>query len=159
MNRLQLAVTPLRILLLLMFAALVVNQVAVLPGALDDLVDSNPELAGQQWLLLVAAELALCCVQVVIACIWKLLGLVTSDRIFSERSLVWVDVIVWSIVVAWALLLVTFGSLAANLDFTGLPSALLLLLLAGGVLGLLMVVMRALLRQATTLRVEMEAVI
>ena len=38
-------------------------------------------------------------------------------------------------------------------------AVLLLLLVVGAVLGLLMVVMRALLRQATTLRTEMEAVI
>ena len=36
---------------------------------------------------------------------------------------------------------------------------LLLILVAGAVLGLLMVVMRALLRQATTLRTDMDAVI
>ena len=40
-----------------------------------------------------------------------------------------------------------------------LPALLLLLLLVGAVLGLLMVIMRALLHQATTLRADMEAVI
>ncbi len=41
----------------------------------------------------------------------------------------------------------------------GPPLVLLLVLVAGAVVGLLVVVMRALLRQATTLRTDMEAVI
>ena len=41
----------------------------------------------------------------------------------------------------------------------GAAVAMLLMLVAGAVVGLLRVVMRALLRQATTLRTEMEAVV
>jgi Protein of unknown function (DUF2975) len=44
-------------------------------------------------------------------------------------------------------------------DDPGVPLLLMLMLLGGGALGLLMLVMRALLRQATTLRTDMEAVI
>jgi Protein of unknown function (DUF2975) len=44
-------------------------------------------------------------------------------------------------------------------DDPGLPLLLFLLTIGVTVLGLLMVVMRALLRQATTLRADMEAVI
>jgi Protein of unknown function (DUF2975) len=44
-------------------------------------------------------------------------------------------------------------------DDPGLPLLLLLLSIGVTVLGLLMVVMRALLRRATTLRTDMEAVI
>lgn len=44
-------------------------------------------------------------------------------------------------------------------DDPGLPLLLFLMLVGVAVLGLLMVVMRALLRQATTLRIDMEAVI
>ena len=46
-----------------------------------------------------------------------------------------------------------------NADDPGLPLLLLLMLIGITVLGLLMVVMRALLRQATTLRTDMEAAI
>ena len=46
-----------------------------------------------------------------------------------------------------------------NADDPGLPMVLFLLVVCGAVLGLLMVVMRALLRQATTLRTDMESVI
>ena len=88
----------------------------------------------------------------------KLLTLVQHDRIFSEGSLAWVDAIVWAIAVAWALLLGVFY-FAVSWELPGLPAALLLMLVAGAVLGLLIVVMRALLRQATTLRADMDAVI
>jgi CHASE1-domain containing sensor protein len=44
-------------------------------------------------------------------------------------------------------------------DDPGLPLLLFLAVIGVAVLGLLMVVMRALLRQATTLRTDMEAVI
>ncbi|MFP5219233.1 MAG: DUF2975 domain-containing protein [Actinomycetes bacterium] len=55
-----------------------------------------------------------------------------------------------------ALLVLTFvGLLVAQA--VGLPSLLLLPLLAGAALGLLMVVLRALLLQATTLRTDMDA--
>ena len=46
-----------------------------------------------------------------------------------------------------------------NADDPGVPILLMLMLVGGAVLGLLMVVMRALLRQATALRTDMEAVI
>jgi high-affinity Fe2+/Pb2+ permease len=99
------------------------------------------------------------CIQVVIVSTWKLLTLVKNDRIFSEASLAWVDAIVWAIVAAWLVLLGVFLYVGFNADDPGLPLLLLLMLIGIAVVGLLMVVMRALLRQATTLRTDMEAVI
>ena len=99
------------------------------------------------------------CVQVVIVCTWKLLSLVKNDRIFTEASLAWVDAIVWAIAAAWVVLVGVFLYVGFNADDPGLPLLLFLLVVGVTVLGLLMVVMRALLRQATTLRTDMEAVI
>lgn len=99
------------------------------------------------------------CVQVVIVCTWKLLTLVKNDRIFSEASLGWVDAIVWAIAAAWVVLVGVFLYVGFNADDPGLPLLLFLLVTGVTALGLLMVVMRALLRQATTLRTDMEAVI
>jgi hypothetical protein len=99
------------------------------------------------------------CVQVVIVATWKLLTLVKKDRIFSEASLRWVDAIVWAILAAWVVLVVVFLYVGFNADDPGLPLLLFLTVIGVTVLGLLMVVMRALLRQATTLRTDMEAVI
>jgi Protein of unknown function (DUF2975) len=95
----------------------------------------------------------------VIVCTWQLLTLVEDDRIFSEASMAWVDAIVWAIGAAWLLLLGTLVWSVVSVGLPGPPAVLLLVLVAVAVLGLLMVVMRALLRQATTLRTDMEAVI
>src|SRR5829696_1222919 len=98
-------------------------------------------------------------IQVVIVSTWKLLTLVKNDRIFSEASLVWVNAIVWAIIAAWVVLVSGFLYVGFNADDPGLPLLLFLMVVGVSVLGLLMVVMRALLRQATTLRTDMEAVI
>ncbi|WP_253866394.1 DUF2975 domain-containing protein [Micromonospora sp. WMMA2032] len=99
------------------------------------------------------------CVQVVIVCTWQLLTLVKNDRIFTPASLAWVDGIVWAIAAAWLVLVGVFLYVGFHADDPGLPLLLFLLTTGVSVLGLLMVVMRALLRQATTLRTDMEAVI
>ena len=149
----------LRVLLVLAFAALLGAQVAVLPTLLGQMAEESPDLAYLRWPLLTLAVLALLCVQVVIVCTWRLLTLVQDDRIFSEASMVWVDAIVWAIAAAEVLLLGGFCWSLAGWGTPGLSAAWLLVLVAGAVVGLLVVVMRALLRQATTLRTDMDAVI
>ena len=62
-------------------------------------------------------------------------------------------------VLMWVLLAVGFVYVLSQADDPGMPLVLTMLLLGGGTVGMLMVVMRALLRQATTLRTDMEAVI
>ncbi len=152
-------VGPLRFLLAVAFAALVLAQVVFLPALSAAMAEDSPELAHLRWPTLVVAVLGLACVQVVIVCTWKLLTLVEDDRIFSAASMAWVDAIVGAIAAAWLLLLGTFAWSLVGVGLPGPPIVLLLMLVAGAVVGLLMVVMRALLRQATTLRTDMEAVI
>ena len=158
MHRTERLVGVLRVLLGLAFAALVVAQVRVLPATYDDWVRDAPAPAGTGWLLAVAV-LVLLCVQVVIACTWRLLTMVKDDRIFSDDALVWVNVIVGAMALAWLLVLGALCWVLALGEFPGLSVAMLLMLVAGAVVGLLMVVMRALLRQATSLRTDLEAVI
>ena len=159
MEKAQLAVTPLRVLLALTFAFLVTFQVAILPASFARVAEEFPERADLRWPMLAVSILVLICVQVVIACTWKLLTMVRDDRIFSEGSLAWVDAIVWAIAAAWVLVFGVFAYLLIEWEGPGLPVALMLLLMGGAVLGLLILVMRELLRQATTLRTDMEAVI
>lgn len=159
MPKAHLAVIPLRVLLVFLFALLVLMQVMSLPGQFAHMAEKSPDLAHLRWPMLTVGVLVLLCVQVVIVCTWKLLTLVKDDRIFSDRSLMWVDTIVWAIAAAWTLLLGVLVYLGFTWDDPALPLLMTLLLLFGGVLGLLILVMRALLRQATTLRTDMEAVI
>ena len=153
------AVAALRIFLVLLFGILVVFQTMSLPGQFAYMAEQSPDLAHLRWPLTAVTVFWVLCVQVVIVSTWKLLTLVEDDRIFSEASLAWVDAIVWAIGAAWVTLLGVFLYVGFSADDPGLPLLLFLLLTGVAALGLLMVVMRALLRQATTLRTDMESVI
>lgn len=152
-------VTLLRIFLVVLFGVLVLFQTMSLPGQFRYMAQENPDLAYLRWPATAVTIFWVLCVQVVIACTWRLLTLVRKDRIFSEPSLRWVDTIVWAIGAAWVVLVAVFLYVGFHAHDPGLPLVLFLLLVGVTVLGLLMVVMRALLRQATTLRTDMEAVI
>ncbi|MCW2805335.1 MAG: hypothetical protein QOF52_2788 [Propionibacteriaceae bacterium] len=153
------AVAALRVFLVLLFGILVVFQVMSLPGQFRYMAEESPELAYLRWPLTAISVFWVLCVQVVIVATWRLLTLVKNDRIFTEAALAWVDAIVWAIVAAWVVLLGVWLYIGFRADDPGLPLLLFLMLVGIAVLGLLMVVMRALLRQATTLRTDMEAVI
>ncbi|AWB94692.1 DUF2975 domain-containing protein [Agromyces badenianii] len=165
MQKIDRVVVPLRVLLVLVFAGLLLAQLLSLPGQFSHMAAENPELGFIPWLLLILALLEAVCFQVVIVCTWRLLTLVGSDRIFSEEAFVWVDAIVWAMVVAWLLLAGVAAYLVSVIYFTpelrdpGVPIALTGMVLIGGVMVLTMVVMRALLRQATVLRSDLEEVI
>jgi hypothetical protein len=153
------AVAALRVFLVLLFGILVVFQVMSLPGQFRYMAEESPELAYLRWPLTAISVFWVLCVQVVIVATWRLLTLVKNDRIFTDAALAWVDAIVWAIVAAWVVLLGVWLYIGFRADDPGLPLLLFLMLVGIAVLGLLMVVMRALLRQATTLRTDMEAVI
>jgi len=153
------AVAALRVFLVLLFGILVVFQTLSLPGQFRYMAEESPDQAGLRWPLTVVAVFLVLCVEVVVVATWKLLTLVKKDRIFSESAFVWVNAILWSIGAAWIVLLGVFLYIGFTADDPGMPMLLLLMLTGLTVLGLLMVVMRALLRKATTLRSDMEAVI
>lgn len=159
MQKIDRVVGPLRVLLVLAFGAALLAQVMSVPGTLAHMAEESPDMAYLRWPLLVIWEFWLVCVQVVIVCTWKLLTMVKHDRIFSEDSLGWVDAIVWAIAAAWVVLLGVFLYVGFNANDPGLPLLLAFAVLGGAVLGLLMVIMRALLRQATELRTDMDAVV
>jgi hypothetical protein len=155
----RLAVLALRIVLVVAFLLLVLFQVMSLPGQFAHMAAENPEQAYLQWPLTIFAILEVACVQVVILSTWKLLTMVRKDNIFSRGALVWVDAIVWAIAAAWAMLAVFSTIVVLNADDPGVPLLLFLILVAGAAVGLVVVVLRALLRQASDLRADMEAVI
>lgn len=153
------AVLPLRIVLVMAFALLVVFQVLSMPGQFRYQAEQHPEDAELRWPLTIVAVLVIACVQVVIVCTWRLLTMVAEDRIFTTASMRWVDTIVLAIGAGWLLMAGVLVGLAGYWDDPGAPLLLTLLLLCSGALGLLMVVMRELLRQATDLRTDLDAVI
>ena len=143
----------------MLFGILVLLQTLSLPGQFNHMAKESPDLAHLRWPLTAVTVFWVVCIQVVIVSTWKLLGMVRDDRIFSDASLPWVDLIVGAILAAWVVLLGVFVTLAPGWGDPALPLLLILLLTSVTVVGLLMVVLRALLRQATTLRTDMEAVI
>jgi hypothetical protein len=164
MSKMNRVVLPLRILLALVFAALLAAQIWAVPAMLPDIAEPSIEQSFMQWTMWTVSVLALVCVQVVILATWKLLTMVTTDRIFSASAIPWVNAIVRAVAAGWLMLLGAFVCsyyfiIDEVSDDPGLPALLLVLLLVGAVVGLLMVVMRALLLQATNLRADMEAVI
>lgn len=153
------AVAALRVFLVVLFGILVVFQTLSMPGQFRYMAEESPQDAHLRWPLTAVAVFMIACMQVVIVATWKLLTRVQDDRIFSEPSLRWVDAIVWAVAAAWTVLLGVFLYVGFHADDPGAPMLLSLLLTGVTVLGLLMVVMRALLRRATVLRTDMEAVI
>ncbi len=158
-------VALLRVLLVMAFGYLLVLEFLGVPGDILHDLQRSPEAAHLLVPMLVVAELVMICFQVVLVCIWVLLTMVDKDRIFSDASLRWVDGIVWSFSTAWVLFAGLALYLTAVIYFTpelrdpGFPIVLFGLTLMGAMVVLLMLVMRALLRQATTLRTDMEEVI
>jgi uncharacterized membrane protein len=165
MQKMDWVVVPLRVLLVLVFAGLLVAQVMSLPGEFRQMAAENPDAGFVPWLLLTFAILEVVCFQIVIVCTWRLLTLVRADRIFSDESFVWVDVIVWAVAAAWVLLAGVSAYLVGIIYFTpelrdpGTPILLIGMVLIGAVVVLTVVVLRALLRQATVLRSDLEEVI
>jgi hypothetical protein len=153
------AVVLLKIFLVVLFGILVLFQTMSLPGQFAHMAKESPDFAYLRWPATAVTVFWVLCVQLVIVATWRLLTLVQNDRIFSDAALGWVDAIVWAIGAAWAVLVGVFLYVGFHADDPGLPLLLFLLTVGLTVLGLLMVVMRALLRQATTLRTDMEAVI
>jgi hypothetical protein len=152
-------VNLLRIFLVVLFGVLVVFQTMSLPGQFAYMARENPDQAHLRWPLTIIFVFWVLCVQVVIVATWKLLTLVNKDRIFSDAAMTWVNAIVWAIAAGWLVLVGVFLAVGFNADDPGLPLLLFLLVVGVSVLGLLMVVLRALLRQATALRTDMQGVI
>ena len=153
------AVVALRVFLVLLFALLVVFQVLSLPGQFAHLAEENPDDAWLRWPATIVTVFWVLGVQVVLVATWRLLTMVQRDRIFSEASFAWVNAIIGAIGAGWAVLLVVFLLVGFTADDPGLPMLLCLLLGAVTVVGLVVIVMKALLRQATALGTDLDGVI
>lgn len=153
------AVTALRVFLVALFGILVVLETLSIPGQYAYMAQQNPDQAHLRWPSTIIAVFWVVCVQVVIVATWKLLTLVRKDLIFTEAAIRWVNVMVWAIGAAWVVLVGVFLWVGFNADDPGVLVLFFLFTTAVSVIGLVLVVMRALLQRATTLRSDMEAVI
>ena len=131
-------------------------QVVLMPLAWRDLSGEDPFV---QWTVPVLGAAFAASLQVVGFCVWRLLTFVRRDAVFSERSFRYVDVVIGAVLFASALVLCFAVLLAPGAAAPGLVALVCgaALVLAG--VALVVGVMRALLRQAVTMRTELEQVI
>jgi hypothetical protein len=113
------------------------------------------------------AILGVACVQVALAAVGVLLGMVERDAVFSRRAFRWVDTVIGATVVAT---LLAFG-VAVHLAVAEIPTpddgmqtlgalgAAVACVGAGAAFAMLVVVMRGLLGKATALRGELARVV
>lgn len=158
-------ILPLRVLLVLALAYSLVMLFLSVPGSFADDLRRSPEAAHLLWPILIAVELGILAFLLIVFCTWKLLTMVKHDRIFSEASLRWVNIIVWTFVSGWVMLCVLSAYLVAVIYFTpelrdpGVPVMLFGVVVIGGVLVMVVAVLRVLLRRATSLQRDLEEVI
>ncbi len=152
--------TVLRLLLIAMIALLLVAQVFALPPTAAQWAHQFPDLAWLRIPGLVVGTAFIVCVQVVLACLWRMLGFMRSDGPFSSRALAYITVIIVVIVVAAALIGVALALLtAAN---AANPSIVLLGcfgIVVGAGLALLVVVLRELLRRELDMQHDLSEVV
>ncbi|MFC4453635.1 DUF2975 domain-containing protein [Deinococcus sonorensis] len=153
------AVLLLRVSLVTLFVVLLLLQTFSFPGQFAFMAQQHPQSAHLRWPLTFVFAFWILCAQVVLFAIWKLLALIGANRIFTSVSMTWVDVIVRAIAAAWIILAGVLLYVGLHADDPGLPLLLFTWFIGVTVLGLLMIVMRALLRQATALQTDMDEVI
>jgi hypothetical protein len=156
-----LAVLGLRILLVLLFIGALYPELILVPSAGAEISRWYPDRGYLEVPYVTLGILAVVCGQVAIVAVWALLSRGRRGAIFTDSAFRWVDVIIWCGVIATALV----ASVEVNaivIENIGSPAILILLtsaVIAGGAFVLLMIVMRGLLRSATTLQSELEEVV
>jgi hypothetical protein len=137
---------------------LVVVQVWLLPVMAADTVRSAPEFAALRIPVLVAAITLVAAAEIVLVCLWPLLSRVARQRIFERAALRWVDGMIGAAGLATVACL-TIAGIATGVSAG--PYTLWSLVAAAAGLGvcLVIVVLRALLVEATADRTELQSVI
>lgn len=148
------AITALQVVLVVGFLLLLLAQVLVLPGLAEDYARRFPEAAFLRTPVLVLAISTLACGQVAVVCIGRLLAMVGEQRIFDPAAYRYVDVFIGASAAAGALVLVVGGYVSATAGGPLWLSCAVVAMVCAGT-ALLMVVMRALLRQATEQQAEL----
>ncbi|MET9605273.1 DUF2975 domain-containing protein [Streptomyces sp. NPDC006512] len=143
------------------------GQLVVIPTTAADEVDRFAPYAPYALPYTVVAIAGVACVQVVLAAAWRLLTMVERDAIFSSAAFRWVDTIIGAVVAATLLALavtchLTVADIPSPDDGMELISALAAATATTGVgacLVMLIVIMRGLLRNATSMKSELAGVV
>lgn len=147
-------ILALRIVIALSLVGSVAVQAFIIPAIWRDLE------AVELWARLALVAIAFVTVvtmQVFAVCVWQLLTKVRKGSVFSESSFAYVDVIIWAVVAAAVLAFVLAGLLAPGGTAPGIVGLIGGAGLVLGGMALLVVVMKALLRQAIQREAEAKA--
>lgn len=159
MNRAS--IIALRVFIVLLVPVTLLGQVVVIPSFARSTAQIFPEVDYLALPYSIAAIAAVGCVQVAFLAVWMLLAMVSRRAIFTERAVRWVDVIIAAALIATMVSLgiglhLAFVVQAGGPAIVGAFGAALI----GGVAFVpLMIVMRGLLRTATTLENELAEVV
>lgn len=157
--------TALLVILALLAAGVLFGQLRWIPAIADNELREDPSALTAVMLLSIAGIALGICAQLVLLAIARLVLMVRRDRIFDRRAFRWVDIITAACAIAAAVVLALLVMLeATDGDGSGeLPPGIAALMLGAvlalDALALLMLVMKALLRQAVALDAELREVV
>lgn len=144
----------------LLFVVTLIAQFLLVPLLAQEMAHEFPEVSYLQWPGIIGCVCVLLCGQVVLVCVWRLLSMVAKESIFSSTAFTIVNVTIAAIFVAAVLVIAALIVLQA---VNALPGGVMIMLLTGALLGtglgLLLIVMRGLLKKATLLDQDLAGVI
>lgn len=150
----------LKIVLSIIFLGLLGFQLVVLPATVGDMAEMNPSSERLLYTCLVLAMVWFLSPLVVVVSTWRLADLVAQGHIFSDRPFWWVNAMAYSAFAGCVPIALIVGLLSTNralhpgVFFAGVGTAMACL----GV-GLIVLVLRGLLRRAVLMRDELDEVI
>lgn len=150
----------LRAVLALAFTGTLLVQVVMVPLLVVDLNEASAPTWNVVVPIVVIVVLGILCLQITMACVWRLLTMVRRDTVFSGASFRVVDTIIGAVTAA-AILVFALGVVLAPGEAVAPGIVLLIgglaLLVAG--CALVILVMRRLLVQAAAMRTELSEVV
>jgi Protein of unknown function (DUF2975) len=151
----KLTVLALRAVIVMLLAGSVFVQTVMVALMAVDLEDETDLAAYQRVAFLVIMVLGILTVQIVLACVWRLVGMVRHGTVFSPAAFRYVDVVLGAVVAAAVLVFALAVVLAPG---ESVPPGIILLMcgLVLAILGvaLVVLVLRMLLAQAVARDVE-----
>jgi hypothetical protein len=150
----------LKALIVVLLALLLASQVLVIPEVARITALRNPDVVQLEVPGIIGAVVFIVLIEVTLVCVWFLLSLVQTDRIFRVEAFRYVDIILGALVAAGVLILASYLVIVANRAVSLSLSLLAILgVVVSAALALLVVVLRGLLRKALELEQDLSEVV
>ncbi|WP_194765105.1 DUF2975 domain-containing protein [Microbacterium sp. UFMG61] len=150
----------LKALIVVLLALLLASQILVIPEVARITALRNPDVVQLEVPGIIGAVVFMALIEVTLVCVWFLLSLVQTDRIFRVEAFRYVDIILGALVAAGVLILASYLVIVANRAVSLSLSLLAILgVVVSAALALLVVVLRGLLRKALELEQDLSEVV